>query len=90
MRTSTEIMASVLAAAIFGIGRAAKAVKYLIEEAGADPTVLSLSPPPRPPWTSDLGRTARQEAAEYLIKGGHVQESVLLDIGFPKEDLPGM
>ncbi|KAF3063054.1 hypothetical protein CFAM422_010404 [Trichoderma lentiforme] len=79
---------SVLAAAIFGCGGNAKMAKYLIEEAGADPTILSLSPPPGSPWISDSRHTERQEVAKYLIEGGHVQESVLLDIGFPKEDLP--
>lgn len=79
---------SVLAAAIFGYD-GVKMVKYLIEEAGADPAVLSLSPP-RSPFIDDYRHTKRQEKAKYLIEGGHVQESVLLSIGFPKEDLPGM
>ncbi|KAL6690771.1 hypothetical protein J3F84DRAFT_398058 [Trichoderma pleuroticola] len=79
---------SVLAAAIFGYG-GVQMVRYLIEEAGADPVILSLSPP-RSPWVRNYRRTERQEAAKYLIEGGHIQESVLLNIGFPKEDLPGM
>lgn len=78
---------SVLAAAIFGQGKGIEMVKYLIEEAGANPTILSSSPP-RSPYIDDNWRTDRQKRAEFLINGGHVQESVLLDIGVPKEDLP--
>ncbi|KAJ4854237.1 ankyrin repeats (3 copies) domain-containing protein [Trichoderma breve] len=83
---------SVLAAGIFGSG-GIQMVKYLIEEAGADPGILSFSLPQRSPWISHYWRTERterQETAKYLIEGGHVQESVLLDIGFPKEDMPEM
>ncbi|KAL7932068.1 hypothetical protein V8C35DRAFT_308389 [Trichoderma chlorosporum] len=80
---------SVLAAAIFGRG-GVEVVKCLIEEARADPAVLSSNPPPRSPWLRGDLRAVRQEKAKYLIKGGHVEESVLLDIGFPKEDLLGV
>ncbi|KAL7905457.1 hypothetical protein GGI35DRAFT_471675 [Trichoderma velutinum] len=80
---------SVLATAIFGQG-GVEMVKYLIEEAGADPAILSLNPPTVPPSSPGSLQFCRREAAEYLIKGGHVQESVLLGIGFPIEDLPGM
>ncbi|UKZ96209.1 uncharacterized protein TrAFT101_011010 [Trichoderma asperellum] len=77
---------SVLAAAIFGRG-GVEMVKYLIEEAGADPTILS-SNTPRLTRNYARGRTERRKAVEYLIKRGHVEESVLLDIGFPSSDLP--
>ncbi|KAK4060872.1 uncharacterized protein Triagg1_10564 [Trichoderma aggressivum f. europaeum] len=80
---------SVLAAAIFGWG-GVEVVKYLIEEAGADPAVLSLNPPPRPPVIRGSRHAERKKIAKYLIEGGYVQESVLLNIFFPKEDLPGM
>lgn len=72
---------SVLAAAIFG-WRGIDMVKYLIEEAGADPAILSSTRPPRSPWLSNRLKEKGKEIAEYLIKGGHVQESVLFDIGF--------
>jgi hypothetical protein len=65
-------------------------VKYLVEEAEADPTILSSSPPPDSPWIYEDHRRQRQEIAEYLIKGGHVEESILLGIGFPKKHLPRM
>lgn len=80
---------SVLAAAIFEFGGVEMA-RYLIEEAGADPAILSLSPPRgRPDYPKErYYRLRRQEVAKYLIDGDHVQESVLLDIGFPKKDLP--
>ncbi|KAL6884772.1 hypothetical protein GGI43DRAFT_305265 [Trichoderma evansii] len=102
---------SVLAAAMFGRLGALEMVKYLIEEAGADPTILTSSPP-RGSYRSRFGdrkmrgarsrfqakkdklveaiaRTERQKTAEYLIKGGHVQQSVLLGIGFPENGFPG-
>lgn len=78
---------SVLAAAIFGRGKGIEMVKYLIEEAGVNPTILSSSPP-RSPYIGNYLSTDRKKRAEFLINGGHVQESVLLDIGVPKEDLP--
>ncbi|PNP46412.1 hypothetical protein THARTR1_10734 [Trichoderma harzianum] len=78
----------VLAAAMFGTG-GVQMVKYLIEEVGADPAVLSLSPPPSP-WVSYYRHAERQEIAVYLIEGGYVEDRVLLNIGFPKEDLLGM
>ncbi|EHK47119.1 hypothetical protein TRIATDRAFT_317064 [Trichoderma atroviride IMI 206040] len=78
---------SALAAAIFGEDD--KMVKYLIEEAGADPAVLSSSPP-RSPNIDSYSPFDRHEIARYLIDLGHVQESVLLAIGFPREDLPRM
>lgn len=74
----------VLAAAMFGSG-GIQMVKYLIEEAGADPAVLSLSPPQS---VDSYWRTEWLEAAKYLFEGGHVQQSVLLSIGFPKRKLP--
>lgn len=81
---------SVLAAAIFGYWeRGVEMVKYLIEEAGADPAILSSSPPRSPYIHSDFANE-RPITAKYLIDGGHVQESVLLGIGFPRKDLPGM
>ncbi|KAL7790509.1 hypothetical protein V8C43DRAFT_284753 [Trichoderma afarasin] len=80
---------SVLAAAILGI-KGVEMVKYLIEEAGADPAILSLNPPPGSPELSVYRYTQRRQIAKYLIEGGHVEESVLLDIGFPKEDLEEM
>lgn len=82
---------SVLAAAILGLG-SPEMVRYLIEEAGADPALLSSSPPPSRPRisTGSYQVSNRQRVAEYLIDGGYVQESVLLDIGFPREDLPRM
>ncbi|KAL6823358.1 hypothetical protein V8C40DRAFT_266886 [Trichoderma camerunense] len=79
---------SVLAAAMFGSG-GIQMVKYLIEEAGADPAVLSLSPP-QSPSVSFYWYSVWRQIAKYLIEGGHVEESVLLDIGFPEEDLPAM
>ncbi|GFP59166.1 ankyrin repeat family A protein 2 [Trichoderma asperellum] len=78
---------SVLAAAIFGRGKGIEMVKYLIEEAGVNPTILSSSPP-RSPYIGNYLSTDRKKRAEFLINRGHVQESVLLDIGVPKEDLP--
>lgn len=85
---------SVLAAAIFAF-KGVKMVKYLIEEAGADPAILSSSPPPNSPLLAQVfnvrtenSRIEWQEKAAYLVTGGHVQESVLLNIGFPEEDLP--
>ncbi|KAK4062450.1 hypothetical protein Trihar35433_9271 [Trichoderma harzianum] len=80
---------SVLAAAIFGFG-GVQMVRYLVEDAGADPVVLFLSPPPRSPQVSDYGRTKRQETAKYLIEERHFHEGVLLNIGFPEEDLLAM
>ncbi|UKZ52374.1 hypothetical protein TrVGV298_006150 [Trichoderma virens] len=61
---------SVLAAAILGYIPSVEMVKYLIEEAEADPTILSSSPPPDSPWIYEDHRRQRQEIAEYLIKGG--------------------
>jgi ankyrin repeat protein len=78
----------VLAAAICGGGKV-EMIKYLIEEAGADPAVLSLSPP-QPPFFFLAGRTERRAIAKYLIDGAHIQESFLLDIGFSREELPEM
>ncbi|KAM0447637.1 hypothetical protein ACHAO4_008775 [Trichoderma viride] len=80
---------SVLAAAIFGRGEV-EIVKYLIEEAGADPAVLSSSPPSCLPWIDSEKTDDRRKMAKYLIEGGHVQESVLLGIGFSRKDIPGM
>ncbi|OPB41134.1 hypothetical protein A0O28_0108310 [Trichoderma guizhouense] len=80
---------SVLAAGIFGLGGVGM-VKYLIEEAGADPAVLSILSPPRSPYFSDDLSIKRQETAKYLIEEGYIHESVLLGIGFPKEHLPRM
>ncbi|UKZ78191.1 hypothetical protein TrVFT333_005926 [Trichoderma virens FT-333] len=60
---------SVLAAAILAYPPSVEMVKYLIEEAGADPAILSSSPPPRPPRPSGDDGGERQEIAEYLIKG---------------------
>ncbi|KAL6815050.1 hypothetical protein J3E69DRAFT_370534 [Trichoderma sp. SZMC 28015] len=78
---------SVLAAAIFAEEPDVGVVKYLIEEAGADPAILSLSPPP-----SGLAKEYlnNKDIGRYLVEGGHVQESVLLSIGFNKKYLPGM
>lgn len=86
--------ASALAAAIFGYGgdgdEEFEMVKYLIEEAQADPAILSSSPPSHSPLIHKYHTNDRRKIAKYLIEGGHVQESVLLGIGFPSKDLPGM
>lgn len=85
---------SVLAAAIFGMNECTvEMVKYLIEEAGADPAILSSRLPSKKAregegWLFNRRASYRQSVAKYLIDGGHVQESVLLGIGFPREDLP--
>lgn len=81
---------SVLAAVIFGLGEVDAMVSWLIEEAGADPAILSSSPPSWWAWIDSEKRDNRRKVARYLIEGGHVQESVLLGIGFPRTDLPGM
>ncbi|KAL6863670.1 hypothetical protein J3F83DRAFT_745218 [Trichoderma novae-zelandiae] len=77
---------SVLVAAIFGKGGRGM-VEYLIEEAGADPTILSSSPP-RAPEGYEWLSASRKASAKYLLEAGHVQESTLLGIGFPREELP--
>lgn len=81
---------SVLAAAIFGLGEVDAMVSWLIEEAGADPGILSSSPPSCLPWIDSEKTDDRRKMAKYLIEGGHVQESVLLGIGFSEKDIPGM
>ncbi|KAH0526199.1 hypothetical protein TsFJ059_009554 [Trichoderma semiorbis] len=68
---------SALGAALCGRQRDIEIVKYLVEEAGADVSILSSSPGSMSgiPWTYTLSKTT------YLVKGGYVQASVLADLG---------
>ncbi|KAM6484265.1 hypothetical protein HDV62DRAFT_389352 [Trichoderma sp. SZMC 28011] len=68
---------SALGAALCGRQEDIEIVKYLVEEAGADVSILSSSPGSMSgiPWTYTLSKTT------YLVKGGYVQASVLADLG---------
>ncbi|KAK4062672.1 uncharacterized protein Triagg1_9790 [Trichoderma aggressivum f. europaeum] len=73
------IYRSALAAACFGNGGVGM-VQYLIEEAGADPNIISTNPPSIPPriYYAD----AAYESGRYLKENGHVvDEDVLRKAG---------
>lgn len=81
---------SALAAAIFG-WRPVEMVTYLIEEAGADPTVLFSSPPciseiDDEDWAKEELTSERVQAAWYLIDECNIEESALRSIGFETEE----
>ncbi|KAL7914469.1 hypothetical protein GGI35DRAFT_488641 [Trichoderma velutinum] len=70
---------SALAAGCFGRG-GIPMVKYLIEEAGANPSILSTSPPSIRPWRRDAG--ASYKSGRYLKENGYVvDEDVLSKVG---------
>lgn len=82
---------TVLAAAIFGQGWpspsvAVNMVRFLINEAGADPTQLSRSRPfpaeRMEAWKLDQDSYYRREMARPLIRERLVERQVLIDIGF--------
>ncbi|KAJ4855435.1 ankyrin repeats (3 copies) domain-containing protein [Trichoderma breve] len=68
---------SALGAALFGWAEGIEIVKYLVEEAGADGSILS-SCPGLPSIPSEV-RTL--ERARYLVEGGYIQASILTDLG---------
>ncbi|KAM0546655.1 hypothetical protein ACHAPJ_010793 [Fusarium lateritium] len=83
---------SVLAVAILE-SRKLNMVKFLIEEAGADPGILTTSPPPDPEGLrKDMYQRGTRHPimaiAAYLVGEGHVKAHVLKDIGLPEEYIP--
>ncbi|KAK4059664.1 hypothetical protein Trihar35433_10711 [Trichoderma harzianum] len=67
-----------LGAALCGRQEDIEVVKYLVEEAGADVSILSSSPGLP---LSIIPRTYTLPKATYLVKGGYVQASVFADLG---------
>ncbi|KAK5989227.1 Vegetative incompatibility HET-E-1-like protein [Cladobotryum mycophilum] len=78
---------SALGAAVFGYSPDVSTVKYLIEEVHADATILSTNPPTTTYFSSGE-KNARKTFTKYLVEGGHVEESVLLKIGYPEDEVP--
>ncbi|UKZ73432.1 hypothetical protein TrVFT333_001079 [Trichoderma virens FT-333] len=71
---------SALAAAAHGQGEIV--VRYLIEEASADPSILSKNPPSIPPPEADPGFYKRYRCGRYLKQNGYVvDEDVLRKVG---------
>ncbi|KAL7931999.1 hypothetical protein V8C35DRAFT_308211 [Trichoderma chlorosporum] len=78
---------SVLTAAVVGVRNDAEILKYLIEEAGADATILSStsyweSIPVEFDQSVMIGRYRR---VKYLVGRGYVQEELLDDLGLRKK-----
>jgi ankyrin repeat protein len=72
---------SALAAAAHGQGEMI-VVRYLIEEASADPSILSKNPPSIPPPEADPGFYKRYRCGRYLKQNGYVvDEDVLRKVG---------
>ncbi|KAL6695211.1 hypothetical protein J3F84DRAFT_400068 [Trichoderma pleuroticola] len=70
---------SALGAALYGWYDGIEIVKYLVEDAGADASILSSSPK----ISRDTPERWTLPKARYLVEGGHVQASVLADLGLP-------
>ncbi|KAF4452390.1 hypothetical protein FALBO_16181, partial [Fusarium albosuccineum] len=76
---------SILNAAIVGPSPSLAVVKFLVEEAKADPTQLLLN---RLRNIQIKSKEERREIAAYLIQKRQIKAQVLIDNGVPPEDMP--
>lgn len=79
---------SVLAAALASDSKhTMDLIRYLIEEAHADASILSTNPPRKMACHPESWETWRNEISEYLIEGNYVVRDVLMKIGFEEQEL---